>query len=224
MGKQDMRLTLICATAALSAATPALAQDSGGVSAGITAGTLGIGPEIAYRFSNTLGVRGNVTFFGLGRNVESDGIDYDGDLKLRSGGVMLDLHPFGNGFRVSAGARVNSNKVRLKARPSDDVEVGDETYTPEEIGTLSGTVRANDVAPTLTIGWAGGKTRGLKFGIEAGVMFHGSPKVRNLRATGLLASDPDFQASLREEEQEVEKDLDQFKIYPIVQLSIGYRF
>ncbi len=219
-----MRLNLIWVGVALSAATPAFAQQSGGVSAGITAGTLGVGPEVAYRFSDNLGVRANATFFGLGRNVESDGIDYDGDLKLRSVGAMLDLHPFGNGFRVSAGARINSNKVRLKATPSDDVEVGEETYTPEEIGTLSGTVRANDVAPTLTIGWVGGKTRGLKFGIEAGAMFHGSPKVRNLQATGLLASDADFQDSLREEEEEVENDLDKFKLYPIVQLSIGYRF
>lgn len=219
-----MRLTLICAAVALSATTPAFAQESGGVSAGITAGTLGIGPEIAYRFSDNLGVRGNATFFGLGRNVESDGIEYDGDLKLRSGGVMLDLHPFANGFRISAGARINSNKVRLTATPSDDVEIGEETYTPEEIGTLSGTVRANDFAPTLTIGWGGGTSRGLKFGIEAGGMFQGSPKVRNLRATGMLGSDPDFQDSLREEEEEVESDLDNFKIYPILQLSLGYRF
>jgi hypothetical protein len=209
---------------ALALAAPAAAQEAGGITAGVTGGTLGIGPEVAFRFSENLGVRGNVTFLGVNRSVDSDDINYDGDLKLKSGGLMLDVHPFGGGFRVSAGARVNRNRVKLVAKPTDDVEVGDEIYTPEEIGTLSGTVKANKLAPTLTLGWGGGLKPGLKFGIEAGAMFQGSPTVKNLRATGLLASDPDFQASLRDEEAEVEDDIDKFKIYPIVQLSIGYRF
>ncbi|QNN65574.1 hypothetical protein H9L12_03055 [Sphingomonas rhizophila] len=209
----------------LGLAAPAAAQESsGGFSAGVTGGTLGIGPEVGYRMSDNFGVRGNVTFLGISRNVDSDDISYDGDLKLKSGGVMVDVHPFGGGFRLSAGARVNRNRVKLVAKPTDDVEVGDETYTPEEVGTLSGTVKANKLAPTLTLGWGGGLSRGLKVGIEAGGMFQGSPTVKDLRATGLLASDPDFQASLRREEEEVEDDIDKFKIYPIVQLSIGYRF
>src|SRR5688572_20590109 len=114
-----LKLQLIVAGMLLGAAAPALAQNSGGVSAGVTGGTLGIGPELGYRFSDTLGVRGNVTFLSTDRSVESDGIDYDGDLKLGSGGVMLDFHPFRNGFRLSAGARINRNRVRLEATPSE---------------------------------------------------------------------------------------------------------
>jgi len=137
---------------------------------------------------------------------------------------MVDVHPMGNGFRISAGARINNNKVRLAARPTSDVEIGDDTYTPEEIGTLSGTLKAKSFAPALTLGWGGGLTRGLKFGFEAGGMFEGSPRVRNLRATGTLSSDPGFQASLRDEAREIEDDVHKYKIYPIVQLAIGYRF
>ena len=207
-----------------AAAAPASAQEANGVSVGLTGGTLGVGPEVAYRFSDTLGVRGNLTFLGVSRAVESDGIEYDGDLKLGSGGLMLDVHPGGSGFRISAGARINNNKVKLSAQPTEDVEVGDETYTPAKIGVLYGNVEARDIAKTLTIGWAGGKTRGLKIGIEAGAMFHGSPKVEDLKATGSLASDPEFKASLLEEEQEIEADLDNYKIYPIVQIAVGYRF
>jgi hypothetical protein len=223
-GEQEMKLKMLLASIAIATAAPSVAQSTPGVSIGVTGGTLGIGPEVAYRISNTLGVRGNATFLSAGRNVESDGIDYDGDLKLQSGGLMLDLFPTGGGLRISAGARIDSNKVKLKATPADDVEVGDETYTPAEVGVLSGHVKANSFAPTLTIGWAGGMARGVSFGIEAGGMFHGSPKVRDLHATGTLASNPDFQASLREEEREVEDDLDQYKIYPIVQIAVGYRF
>lgn len=219
-----MKFKLVCASILLAMSTSAIAQDAGGVTVGVTGGTLGIGPEASYRFSKSVGVRGNLTFLNVDRSVDSDDIEYNGDLKLGSGGVMVDFHPLGNGFRLSAGARVNSNKVRLRATPTADVEVGDETYSPSEIGTLSGTVKANDFAPTLTVGWGGGLTKGLKVGVEAGAMFHGSPRVRNLSANGSLASDPDFQASLRDESDEIEDDIDKYKIYPVVQLSIGYRF
>lgn len=207
------------------AASPAFAQtQNGGATVGVTAGTLGIGPEASVRASENIGVRGNLTFFSLSRSVDSDGINYDGDLRLRSGGAMLDLYPFGGGFRVSAGARVNGNRVGLRATPTENVEVGDETYTPQQIGTLSGDIKANGLAPTLTIGFGGGPSRGLKLGIEAGAMLQGSPEVRNLRATGSLASDPAFQQSLRDEEDEVEDDIKNFKLYPILQFSLGYRF
>ena len=43
----------------------ARSDDPARFSIGVTGGTLGIGPEIAYRFSETLGVRGNATFLSL---------------------------------------------------------------------------------------------------------------------------------------------------------------
>lgn len=216
---------VLLAGAALVAASPAAAQQASGTTVGVTGGSLGIGPEVGFRFSNTVGVRANATFLGLSRDVDSDDINYQGDLKLGSGGLMLDVHPFGGGFTVSAGARINKNKVRLSAKPTGDVEVGDEVFTPEEIGVLSGVVKTNSLAPTLTLGWrGGGMRRGLSFGIEAGGMFQGSPTINNLHATGTLASDPEFQSNLAQEEREIEDDIDNFKVYPIVQLSIGYSF
>jgi len=219
-----MKFKLLLAGIGLAASTATFAQTAPGASVGVTAGTLGIGPEVAYRVSDMFGVRGNATFLSVGRNVQSNDIDYDGKLKLGSGGLMVDVFPMGGGLRISAGARINNNKVRLRATPSSDVEVGDETYSPAEVGVLSGKVKANSFAPTLTIGWAGGAARGINFGIEAGAMFEGSPRISDLSATGSLASNPDFQASLRQEEQEVEDDLDQYKVYPIVQIALGYRF
>lgn len=204
------------------AAMPANAQGSSSVSAGVTGGTLGIGPELGYRGAR-VGVRGNATFFGLSRSVESDGVDYDGDLKLRSVGAMADFYPFGGGFRISAGARINKNQVRLTAKPTEDVEIGDEVYTPEQIGTLFGKVEGKKLAPTLTIGWGSSGGPGLHFSIDAGAMFQGSPKVTELRTTGML-NDPEFQEDLQRERREIEDDISSFKLYPVVQLGIGYRF
>jgi hypothetical protein len=222
-----MKLVKFTAVAGLLAlAAPAYAQSSGGFGVGVTAGTLGIGPEVSFRASESFGVRANATFFKLGRNVESDGVDYDGDLKLRSFGAMADIHPFGGGFRLSAGARITRNRVTLVASPAatTTVEIGDTNYTGAQIGTLNGEIRAKKFAPTLTAGWAGGLSPGLKFGIEAGAMFQGSPRVKTLTASGPIATNAAFQAALAKERVEVENDIDNFKVYPVLQLSLGYRF
>lgn len=222
-----MRMTISAALAAalgLGLTAPAMAQDEGGISIGVTGGTLGVGPEVGYRVSKNFGVRANATFLGVSHDAESDGVDYQGDLDLQSYGAMVDVYPFGGGFRLSGGARISDNKVDLVGAPSGEVEIGDDTYTAAEVGTLTGRVEANEFAPTLTIGWGGGLTRGLKFGIDAGVMFQGTPKVTELNASGTAADDPDFQASLAAERAEIEDDIDNFKLYPVLQFSLGYRF
>jgi len=203
--------------AAVATATPAAAQ-SGTVNVGVTGGTLGIGPEVGYR-SGSIGVRGNATFLGLSRDVDSDDVNYDGKLKLRSYGAMVDVYVFGGGFRISPGLRISRNRVKLTATPTDDVEIGDEIYTPAEVGSIIGEVRAKKLAPTLTVGWATSGT-GFYFGLDAGAMFQGSPRVTKLYTTGSAVS----AADLLEERAEIEDDIDNFKVYPILQLGLGYRF
>jgi hypothetical protein len=215
---------------AMLAGTPALAQgavasEAGSrVTAAITGGTLGVGPEVGFRASDTLGVRANAMFFGVGTDFNSDGVEYDGKLNLESYGAMIDLYPFRGSFRVSAGARINKNRGRVRARPTGPVEVGDETYTPTQIGELLGRAEVKNVAPALTLGWGGSNRRGFLFGFDAGVLFQGKVRIRQFTSSGTLANDPAFRASLEEERQEVQDDVDDYKVYPIVQLSIGYRF
>lgn len=213
--------------AALLLATPAVAeakdQDSR-VSVWATGGSLGIGPEVAYRVSPLIGLRGGATFLGINHNVDVNDITYRGSLKLASYGANLDFYPFKGGLRVSAGFRIDKNKVDLTATPNGPVGVGSGTFTPAQIGTLSGTVRAADTAPTLTIGYAGGLTKGVKFGIDAGALFQGSPRIDDLKATGTLANDPAFQTQLADEEAQIERKLHKYTVYPIVQISLGYAF
>lgn len=221
-----MKLNMLLAAGAMLVAAPAYAQ-SGGVHVGVTGGTLGIGPEVGFR-SNNFGARANATFFGFGHEVESDGILYDGDLKLRSYGAMADFYPFGGGFRVSAGARISRNRIELNASPSGEtVEIGDEEFDSDDVGEIIGEVKAKKFAPTVTLGWATPAPRGLYFSIDAGAMFQGSPRVSELRTTGTF-TDPALQAELEEELQreraEIEDDIDKYKIYPVLQLALGYRF
>jgi hypothetical protein len=89
---------------------------------------------------------------------------------------------------------------------------------------LNGDVRVNRFAPTLALGYAGGRPKGLRFGIDAGVMFEGKPRIRDLRASGPIATNASFQDALAREEQDIRDDVAKYDIFPIVQLSLGYAF
>lgn len=209
----SLALPLICA------ATAASAKEDARLTLSLTAGSLGIGPEVTYRVNKTIGIRGNATFFSLNRGITSDDIRYDGKVKLKSGGVMLDLYPFGGGFRISGGARINGNNGSVTATPTTNVQVGNTTYTPAQIGTLSGGAETKDFAPTLTIGYTTRK-KGLSFGIDAGVMFQDEVRIQNfVSSTGLISP-----SDLEKERQSVQNDVDDFKVYPILQVAVGYAF
>jgi hypothetical protein len=137
---------------------------------------------------------------------------------------MLDLYPFGGGFRLSAGLRNNKNRIDLAGTPTTNVEIGEITYTPAQVGTLSGTVHTKKSAPTFSLGYGGKLAKGFTFGFELGVMMQGSPKIENLTATGTLASNQAFQQQLALEEQRAEDDADDFKLWPVIQIGLAYRF
>lgn len=194
------------------------------IEAALTVGSLGVGPEFTFRPSPVIGLRASATFLGVNHTFGVNDIDYLGKLRLGSFGGAVDLYPFRNGLRLSAGLRVNRNKVRLSATPGQPVSVGAATFTPDQIGTLSGTVTVADLAPTLTLGYTTGKRRGLTFAIDGGVMLQGTPRIADLTANGTLASDPAFQAQLADEQTQVNARIDQYKVYPVLQLSVGYGF
>ena len=199
---------------------------------GVTAGTLGVGPEASYRLSQNIGIRGNATFLSVNADINSDDLKYDANLKLQSGGVMLDLYPLGGGFRVSGGVRINGNRASAVGTPNSatSYQINGTVYTAGEIGTLTAETDIKKVAPALTLGYGGGLSRGLVFGVEAGVLFQGTVQVKPLTLTGLCAGPnapatcATLNADIQAERQSVNDDIDGYKLFPILQLSVGYRF
>lgn len=222
---RERTTTIACIAAmTLGAALPATAAE-GQWTLGLSGGTLGAGPEVAYRFGTHLGVRANAGFFSISRSEELDDVDYDGDIDLNSFGAMLDWYPMGGGFRVSLGARANNTEIDIKGTPTTNVEIGSTTYTPAQIGTLTGTITTDDFAPALTLGYGGTLAEGFTFGFELGVLFQGSPEIENLRSTnGLLSTNPVVLANLRQEELRIEEDAEDYEYWPVLQLHFLYRF
>jgi hypothetical protein len=169
-------------------------------------------------------VRANAAFLTYSRDEEIDDIEYDGDLELNSFGAAVDWYPMGGGFRVSIGGRFNNNEIDLVGAPTTSVTVGGATYTPQQVGTLSGTVSTDDFAPALTIGYGGTLAKGFTLGAEVGVLWQGEATIDNLRATGLLAGSPQLQADIEREEQRIQDELDDYELWPVLQVEFLYRF
>lgn len=198
---------------------------AGNFSVGLKAGTLGAGIEAETSFSDSFGARFGVNYFEYGYSTTQDDIDYDVDLTLASASALLDWHPLQGAFRISAGVLYNGNEIDLEAESSTTYEVGDITFTGAEVGTLTGDIDFNDVAPYAGIGWDTSFGRDDRFGflLDLGVMYQGSPDA-SLSANGTAASNPVFQNELAKEETNLEEDIDKFEYYPVIAIGFSYRF
>lgn len=209
------------------AAAPVVAQERG-VTLSVTGGTLGVGPEVGVRINNRLGVRADAAVLRtdlVDVEATSDDIAFGGNVRIRSGSALADFYPLGTGIRLSAGIRVSSVKAAITATPTTNVTIGTRNVTPAQIGKLRADYRLRDWAPAATIGYAGELMPRLVAGVDAGLLFHGAPQIRRLRSIGgTLSADPGFVADLERERMLIKNDIEDYRLYPIVQASIGYRF
>jgi hypothetical protein len=221
-----MRIKLLAVTLSAIAASPAMALVPGtGLSIGVTGGTLGVGPEVGLKLNPLIGLRASASFLNFSGHGHVSDYGYEGHAHLGNFGGMVDLHPFLNGFRISAGVRdVSSNHIRFKGMATSDQTYGGVTFTPDEAGTLSGRIRARSVAPVATIGFAHTVLPGVYLGLDGGVLFQGHPRVTDIATTGELATNPSAQDSLNDQIGKLRNRVRDYPYYPVAQLSLGYRF
>jgi len=210
---------------------------------GVHGGTLGLGATAAYRFAERFALRGTYNRFDFDFDKTKSGNEYDGDLGLESYGLMLDFHPFNNGFRLTAGAYVNDNALAATAEASA-LDVGGNTYS----GALNANLGFKDFAPYFGIGWSGGFGKsGLGLTLDAGALVQGAGRLSadgRLAAAGLVQCNvsvsrqgmvtiasgcPEVVSSmlasdLEAEHEDLRDSLDDYKLYPVVVLGLIYRF
>ena len=200
-----------------------------GFAIGIKGGTLGIGPEIVKSLGPKANLRLGANLFGnYSYSSEKSGVPYDLELELRSGLGVLDFHPTGGGFHLSAGALYDKSKVDGVAQPSGTYTIGGTSYTGAEVGTLTAAARfERELVPYLGLGFgnAVGEGKRLSLSLDLGVALQGSPMVE-LTTTGPISSDARFQSDLAREKAEFDEELKdgRYKYYPVVALGLAYRF
>ena len=213
----------IMAAAVFAALTvPAMA---GGVEAGLSIGTLGYGPQVVWTLvPNTFDARLSVGLLNYSYNTTSNGLQYNGHLKLQNAGLLADWHPFAGSFHLTAGAYYNDNRFDLSGQASaGSYTFNGTTYTVAEAGSVSARVTFNSVAPYLGLGWSNaGDGPGLHFTSDIGVMYQGKP------TASVTATNPTQNAQLAADvaasQAQLQSDLNSFQWYPVLQFGVNYRF
>jgi opacity protein-like surface antigen len=194
---------------------------------GPTIGTTGLGLEAGYRMNEYFGARAQISYLGgfshKGTiNSGSAGpVDYTVKPDWLSGGLMLDVHPFANPFRITGGARIGSPNISASGNGTGTVTIGGTNYSGSV--SLKGTLDYDvPIMPYLGIGVEGSPFgNNVTVGFDLGAFYTGSPSVR-LRQTGGTVTVS--QADLDSEAQKLTNDIKQANFFPLVQLSVKYRF
>ncbi len=221
--KRTLTLALLASGASL--ASGAAVADSGVAISG-SIGTTGGTVEAQASLTRHIALRGGYNYFKYNADDTYDDVAYKGDLDLSTWGAFVDLHPFGGAFMLTAGAYIGDKGLDLNATPTTSVEIGNQTYTPAQVGSLNLKADLEKTAPFVGLGWDNTFTASGNLGFKfiAGAMFTDSPKVNLTSFGGTLSNDPNFLAQVAIEEQNLQSDVDDYKVYPVVQAGLSWRF
>lgn len=199
------------------------ARADGDLWLGIKAGTLGLGVEGTWRPIPWFDLRAGLNAFEYDDDGSEAGIDYDATLDLRTYYATANFRMPATPFRFTAGLFDNGNELRLVSRETGPVDIGGVTFSPSEVGTLSGLASFDDVAPYAGIGLDFSLFDKVGLNLDLGVLLQGDPDI-GLSSTGTLANDPVFQEALERERMELEGEVDRYKAYPVASLTFAIPF
>lgn len=223
------RLSVAVATLLFSSLTFAKA---GGLAFGLSAGTLGFGLDAVYGLTDRLNVRANYRAYDYSTDIEGDGdgdeLRYKGDLELANLGLGLDFHPFAGAFRLSVGVQNSDNRLMgiATCEQAGGCDFGDQNNFLLTGESAQVDVDLSGTHPYATLGWGNAVSEGSALGVffDLGVMFQGTPTV-NVTASCNGALRQGFcDAEAQDEEAEIQKEAEDFEIFPIVNLGLRWRF
>lgn len=208
---------IACMLAAVGACLPGTVSAEG-TALGIKASTLGIGLELTQSLAPHTNLRVGANGYSYDFTDTEAGIQYDFELDLRTGALLLDWYPFGGTFRITAGGFYNKNE--LSAHAAGTLDIGNGTYTN---ATADASVTFKKGAPYLGIGWGNpvGRNKRFGFSVDLGVLFQGSPDVE-LSATS--NGTPVNQADVDREEAQLESELADYDKYYVIGFTFSYKF
>jgi hypothetical protein len=210
------RILFAAVMAAISA--PAVA----GTGVDVHVSTLGYGLDVAFPVTDTVVARVGMNQFKKSINTSSGGLDYTGDFKLSSFGLLADWHLFNGVTHLTAGLMANGNKLNLAATATGgSYTINGKSYTAADIGTMTTKVEFSKTVPYLGFGWGGQvKNSGFYFNSDLGILFQGSPKA-TITST---SATPQASAAISDAQTQLNEDLKNYKYYPVISFGIGYAF
>ena len=191
-------------------------------------GTLGLGFDVSTPINDKLSARFNLNGASYTDTDSQDGNDFEGTLDLMTAGILLDYYPFENNFRLSGGAYYNGNGFEGNVKPSatTTVDINGKEYNIGDIGSLDSKIKFDKVAPYIGLGW-GNDThdKGWGFTFDLGVLYHGEGKgTLTPKDLSPLIDRAELDRNVKNEEQNINDDLSDYRVYPVVSLGVNYSF
>jgi hypothetical protein len=237
--------TIVCGLVAFAFAPAAFAQvkieSRPKLDVSFSVSTLGWGVQAARPLPHRSDIRGGFNFYTYNTSFTDDGADYAADVRLRSVNVQFDKYLLA-GFFASGGALVwngNKGEGKVSVPGGQSFSLGNVNYISDTASPIHGdsAVTFQKFAPLLSLGYGNLTSKGhFAYTVEAGVAFHGSPEATLSLAgnactstiLGLIcqnvATNPSVQNDVAAQRQKINDDISDFKYYPILQFSLGYKF
>lgn len=183
--------------------------------------SLGIGGEVVTNIGYDFTVRAGGNFFMLNFEGSNNDYKYNLDTKLSTVPILVDWYPSYTEFHITAGGVMNFNRGDVILTPIRNFERGGRTFTPEELGNITGEMEYNKFSPYLGLGF--GKptaSKGINFAFNAGAMFQSSPRVK-LIVPQMLSSYPEENAEIQ---RSIIDKMNVLKMYPVLTFTVAYGF
>jgi len=215
----------VIGVASLAALTNIAQADEFSTGLAVSAGSLGVGGELEGRFADApFGLRLGGNALHISHNLSTSDVSYHGTVDLANGGLIADWYPWGSGFRFSLGGKYDGNKVDVTATPTSGgiLNLNNTAYSTAG-SSVTGRATFDAVAPYAGLGFGGRVVGGLTAGIDLGALYVGSPKVA-LAGAGPITALPGFSGNLFSEQARLQSKIEDYRFYPVLQLSLGYQF
>ena len=183
------------------------------------AGMFGLGGEASVDFNRFIGLRGGIGAVPVEVTGDVDQVSYTIKPPSTMNNIGVDLYPLGGHWRLSWGF-LFKHDISMDASPTDSIEFNDHKYSPQQAGTVSGSIAWKSLSPYATMGWSG---RGKGFGMffDFGASFMGEPEITLTSKGGTLSSDPTFRTNLLAAQDSAQRSAGKYmKILPIISLGI----
>jgi hypothetical protein len=202
-------------------------------------GTLGFGAQIATPIARRLNLRGGFDLANFDYGFTQSGVSHTGTLHLRSGSVRLDLFPFRSGFHISPGLLIFKSSVggSLSVPGGCSFSMGDATLTSNAANPVTGNeglLFTRSIMPSLTVGFRNmiaREGRHWSVPLELGAAYTG-PYSAQIGLQGsacykgycVPAGSAAVQASVVQQQNNLDETMKHYRIFPIVMSGVSYRF
>lgn len=222
-------MKILKSIAAFIGALSIAASVQAGTGVSVDVGSTGFGAHVSVPIQPNLNLRfgANAAKYSTTRN--TDDVNYDIKLNLKTVDALLDYFPGNSTFRISAGAVYNNNKFDSHAKPAGSgvYTLNNVTYSAASAGTIDGAISFRKMAPYLGIGWGNAATAaGWGFVSDLGVLFQGAPEsnLSNRDCTAFSVICTQLLNDVAAENLKLKEEMKNFKFYPVLRVGVSYRF